>query len=161
MKTKRLSENPRQQAGTPQDLFNVLDAEYRFTIDVCASEHNAKVGTYLTREDNALDADWVGERVFCNPLFDDIGAWLDHAMEPIIAVYLLPVRTDRLWWKKAKPWAEVHWFVGEKPHRRIQFVPPPGVKYSSNPDCNCLLCFGEEFTKGLEVWRSGLTGERI
>jgi len=81
--------------------------------------------------------------------------------EPTFIAYLLPVRADRLWWKEHKPLAEVHYFVGEKPHRRLQFEAPPGVKYSSNPDSNVLLLFGEGAVPGLEVWRSGLTGERL
>lgn len=152
-------EPARQQAGTPQPIFDVLHAEYRFTIDVCACAWNAKLPRYVDRETDALTADWSGERAWCNNPYDDIPAWLAHALEPEIAVYLLPARTDRIWWLEWKPRAEVHWFVGQAPHRRLQFDAPPGVKYSSNPDCNALFCFGEGFEPGRERWRSGLTGE--
>jgi len=151
----------RQEAGTPPDLFAQLHSEYRFTIDVCASAINHKLPCYLTKEDDALDADWSGERAWCNNPFDDIAPWLAHALEPELAVFLEPVRTDRWWWMRWRPLAEVHWFVGEKPDRRMQFVAPPGVKYSSNPFCLCLLCFGDGFEPGRERWRSSSTGRLL
>ncbi len=156
-----MSSELRNEAGTPQHIFDVLHQEYRFTVDACASEHNAKLPAYLTQEDDALSTSWEVERVWCNPPFNDIYAWLEHHHEPAFVAYLLPVRSDRLWWKFRKPWGECHYFVGEKPHQRIQFVAPPGVKYSSNPGSNCLFLFGEGCTPGLEVWRSGRTGERL
>jgi hypothetical protein len=151
----------RNEAGTPRHIFEVLHAEYRFDVDICASYHNHKLPDYLTEEDNSLALHWGGLRVWCNNPYRDIPAWLAHSHEPILVAYLLPVRTDRMWWQKYKPQAECHYFVGEKPHKRLQFEPPPGVEYSSNPCCECLLIFGEGATPGLEVWRSGLTGARL
>jgi site-specific DNA-methyltransferase (adenine-specific) len=161
MTDKQAKAKARQEAGTPRPLFAVLHSEYGFTVDVCALPHNAKLPVYLTPEDDSLSASWAGERAWCNSPYDNIPAWLDHALEPIVAVYLLPVRTDREWWRRWKPLAEVHYFVGEKPHKRLQFEAPPGIKYSSNPDCNCLFCFGKGFTPTRERWRSGATGELL
>lgn len=148
----------RNEAGTPPELFAQLQSEYGFTIDVCAVAHNAKLPDYLTPEDDALSCSWAGERVWCNPPFKSIQPFLEHALEPDVAVFLLPVRTDRIWWMRWRPLAEVHWFVGEAPHARIQYVAPPGIKYSSNAGCDCLLCFGNGFTPGRERWRSGRDG---
>lgn len=151
----------RNQAGTPQALFDLLHAEYAFDVDVCAVEHNHKLPDYFTPEDDSLALDWSGLRVWCNPPYDNITPWLEHSTQPIFVAYFLPVRADRFWWQRWKPLAEVHYFVGEKPHKRIQFVAPPGIEYSSNSASNVLLLFGEGATPGLEVWRSGLTGERL
>lgn len=151
----------RNEAGTPRALFDVLQREYLFDVDIAASAHNAKLASYLTKADDALALDWAGLRVWCNPPFDNVPAWLAHAAEPILVAYLLPSRTDRAWWRDYKPLAEVHYFMGENPHRRIQYEPPPGVTYSSNPYSEHLMLFGEDTTPGLEVWRSGLTGERL
>lgn len=162
-----MTRSERQEAGTPQALFATLHAEYRFTIDVCASHHNAKLHWYLTEKDDCLKRHWCGLqgrthiRIWCNPPYGNIPAFLAHAFEPEFSCYLLPVRTDRIWWMNWKPKAETHWFVGEKPHRRIQFEPPPGITYSSNPSCHCLFLFGKECIPGKEVWRSGRTGERL
>lgn len=154
-------ERERQEAGTPRHIFEVLHAEYGFTIDVCASDLNHKLPTYLTREDDCLSCSWAGERAWCNPTFDNIPPFLAHAEEPELVCYLLPVRADREWWRRWKPLAECHYFIGEKPHKRLQFEPPPGVEYSSNSMSNCLFLFGDGTTPGLELYRSGLTGERL
>lgn len=151
----------RNEAGTPPDLFLTLHSEYLFTVDLCAVAHNHKLSDYLSPEDDALSLYWGGERGWCNPPYADIPAWLAKAYEPNFIAYLLPARTGRRWWQEWKPRAECHYFVGEKPERRIQFLPPPGVKYPSNPDCNVLFLFGEGTTPGLEVWRSGRTGRRL
>ena len=154
-------EPTRQQAGTPQALFDMLHGSCRFTVDACAVEHNHKMDRYWSPIDDGLAQSWEGERVWCNPPYEDIGPWLAKGQTATLAAFLLPVRTDRQWWRRFKPLCECHYFVGEKPHTRVQFVAPPGFEYSNNPDCNCLLCFGDGFTPGAERWRSGRTGELL
>lgn len=43
---------------TPQDLFDELDAEFKFTLDVCATHENVKCERYFTKENNGLTQDW-------------------------------------------------------------------------------------------------------
>ena len=44
--------------------FDSLHARFDFTIDVAASERNAKLPRYYTREDDGLGrTSWAGERV--------------------------------------------------------------------------------------------------
>ena len=52
--------------STPQDLFDALDAEFRFTLDPCATPENAKCQTYFTVDEDGLAQDWGGwgSRVF-------------------------------------------------------------------------------------------------
>lgn len=45
---------------TPRELFQALDAEFHFTLDVCASEKNHKLERYFTPEQNGLSQDWGG-----------------------------------------------------------------------------------------------------
>lgn len=52
---------------TPQHLFDELNNEFHFTLDVCASEENAKVKHFFTKEQDGLLQDWTGETVWCNP----------------------------------------------------------------------------------------------
>jgi phage N-6-adenine-methyltransferase len=146
----------RQEAGTPRSLFAVLHAEYGFDADVCAVGHNAKLPAYLTPEDDALSLGWEGLRAWCNPPYKDIAPWLAKHAEPVFVAYLLPPRTETDWWQQYKPLAECHWFRG-----RVQFEPPPGLAYTSNPDGSCLLLFGEGCTPGKEVWRDARTGSRL
>lgn len=55
--------------GTPQWLFDFLDQEYEFDIDLCASDINHKCDSYFTIENNALEKSWsfYGSVGFCNP----------------------------------------------------------------------------------------------
>ena len=155
------AEDVRQTWGTPQDLFDVLHAEYRFSVDCCASPYNHKLDRFWTRDDDAFAQDVSKERLWCNPPSKDVPSWIGLCAGATFAALLLPVRSDREWWRIWKPKAEVHYFIGESPHRRIQFVAPPGVKPSSNPGSYCLFLLGSEAAAGVECYRSGLTGERL
>lgn len=146
----------RNEAETPDTVFETLNEEYGFGIDVCASAENHKLREYWTKEDDALVRPWHGRRVWCNPPYADIEPWLAHAHEPRFAAYLLPARTFNVWWAKYAPKAEIHWFIG-----RMRFKPPNGVKYSSCPFPVCLLLFGQGCTPGLQAFRDAKTGRRI
>ena len=45
---------------TPQELFDKLDAEYHFDVDVCATQENAKCARYYTLEEDGLKQNWQG-----------------------------------------------------------------------------------------------------
>lgn len=74
--------------ATPEWLLVKLDAEFGFTLDPCP------VGAVW---DGRLIC-WAGHRVFCNPPYGrGISSWLAKASEAVVAVYLLPARTDTKW----------------------------------------------------------------
>ena len=52
--------------ATPQDFFDRLNAEFKFTHDPCASVENHKCDKYYTKAEDGLIQDWAGETVFCN-----------------------------------------------------------------------------------------------
>ena len=52
---------------TPQELFDLLNIYYRFTIDACATRANAKCARFFSPEEDSLTQDWGGETVWCNP----------------------------------------------------------------------------------------------
>ena len=43
---------------TPQDLFDELNKEFNFVLDVCATKENAKCNSYFNIELDALSIDW-------------------------------------------------------------------------------------------------------
>jgi len=53
--------------STPQDLYDKLNEEFRFTVDVAASDDNHKTAFYYTEDENGLVQDWSEESVWCNP----------------------------------------------------------------------------------------------
>jgi phage N-6-adenine-methyltransferase len=60
---------------TPQNLFDELNNEFHFTVDVAASKDNAKLDRYYDLERSGLEVSWTGERVWCNPPFSDLRSW--------------------------------------------------------------------------------------
>ena len=44
--------------ATPQKFFDALNAEFHFTLDVCATKENAKCARYFTIEDDGLKLSW-------------------------------------------------------------------------------------------------------
>lgn len=99
--------------GTPPEVFDPLNQRFRFTLDVAASSHNAKCKRYYDLAANGLVQSWAGERVWCNPPYSDIGAWVEKAWQSWnpaalcvddpsaeLIVMLLPAnRTEQRWWQ--------------------------------------------------------------
>ena len=86
--------------ATPQDFYDKLNAEFRFTLDPCALPENAKCVKYFTPEIDGLQQNWEGHRVFMNPPYGrQIGKWVEKAATcgADIVVGLLPARTDTRW----------------------------------------------------------------
>lgn len=86
--------------ATPQDFFNELDKEFRFTLDPCATHENAKCNKYYTIEEDGLKQSWQGQIVFCNPPYGKvINDWVKKCYEEskkpgTVVVMLIPARTD-------------------------------------------------------------------
>lgn len=81
----------------PDALWESLNARFKFTVDVCASDANAKCAKYYTKETDGLKQSWKGEVVWCHPLFDgNITKWVRKARESedCIVVMLLPASTN-------------------------------------------------------------------
>lgn len=86
---------------TPQELYDELNKEYKFTLDPCATEKSAKCDKYYTKEDDGLSKDWSGEIVFMNPPYGrEIPKWIKKASETksAVVVCLIPSRTDTKYW---------------------------------------------------------------
>jgi len=63
--------------ATPQDFFDKLNQEFKFTLDPCANKENHKCEKYFTQEDDGLSKSWDNEIVFCNPPYGrDIIKWV-------------------------------------------------------------------------------------
>jgi len=97
-------EGRREDWGTPAWLFEKLDAEFHFTLDVCANEENRKCGRFLSRTDDGLLTPWTGEVCWMNPPYGQkqMPQWVRKAhLEAKLGstvVCLVPSRTDASWW---------------------------------------------------------------
>jgi len=105
-----------EEWSTPQNIFDVLDKEFHFTLDPCATDENHKCENYYTKEDNGLIQSWVGHSVFMNPPYgNEISkwvkkAWLSTQKPNTKVVCLLPARTDTKWFHKYCTHGEI-WFI--------------------------------------------------
>lgn len=102
---------------TPSELFEELNKEFNFNVDVCALPQNAKCKTFYTPEDDGLSKKWVGS-VWCNPPYGrTIGEWVKKASEEQkngnTVVMLLPARTDVKWF---------HEYIYNKNKVEIRFI---------------------------------------
>lgn len=85
---------------TPPEVFGPLHAEFDFTLDPCCTVATAKCAKFYTEEQNGLEQDWSGERVFMNPPYGrEVYAWTKKARESgVLVVGLLPASLDLAWW---------------------------------------------------------------
>ncbi len=88
---------------TPQNFYDALNAEFGFTVDVCASPRNAKHEKFYSPERDGLSQHWESV-CWMNPPYDkSIGLWLKKAWEAsqdgTTVVALIQGRsTDTKWW---------------------------------------------------------------
>ena len=86
--------------STPQDFFNSLNNEFKFTLDPCCSVETAKCSKFYTEKEDGLIQDRQGETVFCNPPYGKkIKDWVKkcyfESKKPLTTVVMLiPARTD-------------------------------------------------------------------
>ena len=102
---------------TPQDLFDKLNNEFQFTLDVCATPENAKCDKFYTEEQDGLEHPWKGT-VWCNPPYGrGIGQWVRRALFASVSgstvVMLLPARTDTKWF---------HDYIYKRNNVEIRFI---------------------------------------
>lgn len=82
MNTQTMFSSTTDEWETPQDFFDRLDAEFRFTLDPCSTDDNAKCAKHYTRQDDGLSKDWTGETVFCNPPYGrEMPKWIAKCAE--------------------------------------------------------------------------------
>lgn len=91
---------------TPSEFFDPMHAERRFTVDAAASRENALLPVYWTRESDGLSQSWSEHRVWCNPPYSSIAAWVAKAWREMrdggceSVTMLLPAnRCEQQWWQ--------------------------------------------------------------
>lgn len=76
---------------TPAAVYDALNAEFQFDFDPCP----------LGGSDDGLATlfcSWAGKRVFCNPPYGPgMEKWLQRGLDAVVAVFLIPARTDTRW----------------------------------------------------------------
>lgn len=97
---------------TPQELYDLLDRDFRFDMDAAATRENTKAP--VCPRDGLLQQ-WFG-RVYLNPPYGrEIGKWMLRVLEERwvteLIVALLPSRTDTRWWHEVVMKADRIYFI--------------------------------------------------
>jgi phage N-6-adenine-methyltransferase len=132
--------------STPQDLFDELDAEFGFTLDVSATVENAKCPVFYSQAEDGLRQPWRGV-CWCNPPYGrGIGRWVAKAHEAALAgatvVCLVPARPDTGWWHEHCRFAEIRFLRG-----RLRF----GGGENAAPFPSAVVIFGRGAGRVLHV----------
>ena len=134
----------RKDWGTPAWLFERLNAEFGFAVNVCANSDNALCPEFYDTERDALSMVWCGA-VFMNPPYGrELGAWMRKAVisasEGATIVALVPARTDVAWWHRYALRGEIRFIRG-----RLGFA---GAKHSA-PFPSVVVVLGPRRSPGL------------
>lgn len=139
---------------TPQWLFDQFNAQHRFTLDAAANASNAKCAKFYDLTSDGLSHSWRGERVWCNPPYSNIRAWVEKAWaecrggDCFVALLLPANRTEQKWWQElVEPHREGGYCSVRFLPRRINFGVPgnEGAKFNSSPPFGlCLLTIQSE-----------------
>lgn len=104
--------------ATPQDWFDYLNLEFKFTLDPCCVEETAKCKKFYTPDDDGLSKSWADERVFMNPPYGrELPKWMHKAYTEArdngaLVVCFVPARVDTQWWHQSAVKGEVRFPVG-------------------------------------------------
>lgn len=139
------SETPEWE--TPQELFDLLDSEFHFGLDVCATAQNAKCADFFTPSTDGLAQTWAGTCWMNPPYGQEIGQWVAKAFtsakEGATVVCLVPARVDTGWWWEYARWGEVRFLRG-----RLRF----GTSTSGAPFPSCVVVFGPSVEQDVVWW---------
>lgn len=102
MNTDLMFSSKTDEWETPQDLFDELNKEFHFTLDVCSDGKNYKCLPTYTKLTDAFSKPWnfdsCGGWKWMNPPYGrEIGKWIEQASKYGKTVCLLPARTDTKW----------------------------------------------------------------
>jgi phage N-6-adenine-methyltransferase len=98
---------------TPQALFDLLDGEFHFDLDVCATPETAKCERYFTPVEDGLAQEWTGVCWMNPPYGAAIVPWITKAhLTAQSGVCLVPARTDTVWWWEHCRYGEVRFLRG-------------------------------------------------
>lgn len=152
---------------TPETIFNKLNQRYKFTLDPCASDHNAKCTKYYTKETDGLSKSWKDQVVFVNPPYSNVKEWVAKSHNEALTngatvVMLIPSRTDtRYWHDYIMSGADKIYFV----KGRLKFGNKEQQNKNSAPFPSAIIVFGESnligYTSGPKIYSMDRSYGRI
>ena len=101
---------------TPQEVFDALDQEFRFELDVCAKKGHGKAIAFDMSE-NGLLKRWTPRVCWMNPPYGpELRMWMEKAYQEsqngATVACLVPARTDTRWWHDYAMLGEIRFIKG-------------------------------------------------
>jgi phage N-6-adenine-methyltransferase len=152
---------PKDNWGTPDWLFDLLDREFHFCVDAAALIKNAKCNHYYDPLNDALCGNWyenaktlsIEPTFYLNPPYSagNIDKFMAKALEEsqkgAVVVCLVPCATDTKWWHKyAMKAQEIRFIKG-----RVRFVgfDEEGKQVKNSPTfSSCVVIFNRNVPEG-------------
>lgn len=129
--------------ATPQWLFDTLNKEFNFAVDLACNEDNKKCPIGLTERVDSLTVPWhrlsVGRWQWLNPPYSPIKPWIEKAQDEFqmgakIVVLMPPIISTR-YFSRVPP-SEIRFIRGRIPFEK------DGVAMKSNTQDSCLVIYG-------------------
>jgi phage N-6-adenine-methyltransferase len=101
---------------TPPEVWTPLNRLFNFDLDPCTTPDNPLATYYFfTKEDDGLTRPWAPEKVFVNPPYSDIGAWVDKAVgeaaSGAFVAFLIPNDCSTVAFSTLKKWSWGRWEI--------------------------------------------------
>jgi len=128
---------------TPQEIYNKLNQEFDFNIDVCATDQNTKCKRFFSPTQDGLLQKWEGVCWMNPPYGVIIKKWMKKAylssLQGATVVCLIPSRTDTSWWHDYVMKGEIRFIRGRlkfSGHKWNAPFPSARVIFKSNLNCD-------------------------
>lgn len=119
MLSKALFSSNSDEWATPQKLFDELNAEFNFSIDLAATRGNNKCEKFITEVEDSLSVGWhvLNGWLWLNPPYSNIKDWVKKCYEENLRgakiVLLIPSRTGTRYF---------HDYIYHNPNVEIRFL---------------------------------------
>jgi len=118
--TREIVSDSKQDWATPQWLFDVLNEEMKFEVDLMAAWYNAKLPTFYgpgsKLGEDVFAQDWGNIRGFANPPYKALEHCLEFAVrqanEGAETTWLVPANTDTKWFHEYAVKGQIQFFKG-------------------------------------------------
>jgi len=132
--------------ATPQWLFDLLDQEFNFHLDVCATPENAKCKRFFTKKHGALKQSWEGMCWMNPPYGNEISEWMkkarESANEGATVVCLVPGAYETEWFQQSAEIGEVRLISnGRVKWRDMTSAPFPSAIIILGPEVKPNVCW--------------------
>lgn len=133
--------------ATPPDFWAFVKEGWGPTLDICASPENTKCPLFITKEQDAFTYQWpAADVVWCNPPGSEVARWVQLCAERAKSdnrtiLCLVQAGVGLKWFYEYSTYADTLLLTP-----RPQFIPPKGIRASSNARDYMLMVFDQNPT---------------